>query len=135
MARWTAIGAIAAISALCTLAVRTTILASGHHDATEASARRVAVEFFRSQNDRQYDRTCRLLSHGFYTSHRLPDPQTCVALLRIGFLFSGRIQFRILGVERHGTGFVVRALADGAPGRMILVRENGNLRILSVRSK
>lgn len=133
MARWRAIEATAVIFALSALGIGAKILASGHRDATEASARRVATEFFRSQNERRYDQTCRLLSHGFYRSHRLPDPQTCVALLRIGFLFSGRIEYRILGVERDGAGLVVQALADGAPGWMILVREHGSLKVQSVR--
>jgi hypothetical protein len=135
MARWTAIGATAAISALGTFGVGARIVASGQAYATEARARSVAVEFFRSQNERQYDRTCRLFSHRFYARHHLPDRQTCVALLRVSFMWSGQIEFRIGAVERDGDRFVVRAIADGAPGQIVLVRESGDLKILAVRGE
>jgi hypothetical protein len=128
-----AIAATAAGVALGTLAVSGKLPASGHGYATEAQARSVAVEFFRSQNQRQYDRTCALLSNGFYASHRLPDRQTCVASLRISFMWSGPIVFRIGAVERDGDRFVVHAVADDAPGRIVLVRQDRELRILAVQ--
>ena len=132
MSRWTA---IAAISTLGVLGIGARVLTSGHAEATAARARSVAVEFFRSQNERQYDRTCALLSRGFYTSHRLPDAQTCVALLRISFMWSGPIEFRLGAVARVRGGFIVRAIADGSPGHIVLVREDGDLKILAVRSE
>ena len=98
--------------------------------ATEA--RSVAVEFFRSQNERRYDDTCRILSRGFYASHGLRDRQTCAAVLRVGFVWSGKIEFRIGKATREGSRVVVRAVADGAPGRIVLASEDGVLRILAV---
>src|SRR5262245_60146050 len=130
-----AIAATAVLVALGTLALDGKIPASGHAYPTEAQARSVAIELFRSQNERQYDRTCALLSHGFYASHRLPDRQTCVASLRISFLWSGPIVFRIGAVERHGDRFVVHAIADDAPGRIVLVRQDRELKILAVQSE
>jgi hypothetical protein len=130
-----AIAATAVIVTLGTLALDGKIPASGHAYPTEAQARSVAIEFFRSQNERQYDRTCALLSRGFYASHRLPDRQTCVASLRVSFLWSGPIAFRIGAVERDGNRFVVHAVADGAPGRIVLVRQDGDLKIVAVQGQ
>ena len=135
MARWMAIGATAVLSAIGTLGFGAKIAAPGQTGITEATARGVVVEFFRSQNERRFDRTCGLLSRGFYDASALPDRPTCVALLRVGFLWSGRIEFRIRAVEHVEDGFVVRAIADGAPGRIVLVREGRNLRILAVRGE
>jgi hypothetical protein len=98
--------------------------------ATEA--RSAAVEFFRSQNERRYDDTCRVLSRGFYASHGLRDRQTCAAVLRVTFVWNSKIEFRIGRVTREGSRVVVQAIADGAPGRIVLVREDGALRILAV---
>ena len=101
--------------------------------ATEAQARSVAVEFFRSQNERRYDDTCRVLSRGFIRTHALRDRQTCTAVMRVAFVWSGRIEFRIGDVSREADRVVVHAVADGAPGRLVLVREDGALRILAVQ--
>jgi len=100
--------------------------------ATKAQARSVAVEFFRSQNERRYEDTCRLLSRGFYRTHALRDRQTCTAVMRVAFVWSGKIVFRIGTVTREGGRLVVHAVADGARGRIVLVREDGTLRILTV---
>jgi len=100
--------------------------------ALSAQARAVAVEFFRSQNERRYDDTCRLLSHEFYESHGLRDRRTCAAVLRVAFVWSGKIDFQIGRATREGDRVVVRAVADGAPGRIVLVRESGALRILAL---
>ena len=97
-----------------------------------AEARSVAVEFFRSQNERRYDDTCRLLSRGFIESHALRDRRTCAAVMRVGFVWNGQIKFRISRITREGSHVVVRAVADGAPGRIVLVPEDGALRILAV---
>jgi hypothetical protein len=134
MSRWTVIG-VAGISALSSFGIGARVLTSGQAGATAARARSLAVEFFRSQNERQYDRTCGLLSRRFYVSHRLRDQQTCVALLRISFMWSGQIAFKIGAVDRVKNGFVVRAIADGAQGQIVLVKENGDLKILAVRSE
>lgn len=133
MPRWTAIRVAIAALLLVTLGIGARHTTSARAYATDARARSVVVEFFRSQNERQYDRTCRLLSHRFYTRHRLPDRPTCVALLRVSFMWSGPIEFRIGAVERNGDVFVVRSIADGAPGRIVLARESGDLKVLSVQ--
>lgn len=98
--------------------------------ATEA--RSFAVEFFRAQNERRYDDTCRMLSRGFYASHGLRDLQTCAAVLRVASVWNGKIEFRIGKATREGSRVVVQAVADGAPGRIVLVPEDGALRIFAV---
>ena len=100
---------------------------------TEAQARSAAIEFFRSQNERRYEVTCRLLSLGFISTHALRDRQTCTAVMRVAFVWSGRIVFRIDDISREADRVVVHALADGAPGRLVLVREDGALRVLAVQ--
>ena len=52
--------------------------------------------------------------------------------MRVAFVWSGKIEFRIGRVTRDGDRLVVRAVADGAPGLIVLVREDGGLRILAV---
>jgi hypothetical protein len=105
-------------------------LAAGRPVATEA--RSVTVQFFRSQNERRYDDTCRILSRGFLASHGLRDRQTCAAVMRVAFVWNGKVEFRIGSVTREGSHVVVHAVADGAPGRIVLVQEDGALRIFAV---
>jgi len=109
------------------------IAASGANDAALAiQARHVAAEFFRSQNERRYDDLCALFSRGFIRTHALRDRRTCTAVSRVAFVWSGKIEFRIGKAVRYGDRFVVQAVADGAPGRIVLVREDGRLKILAV---
>jgi len=135
MARWTAFAAVVAAVALATVGIGGTVWPQRKSDvsATLAQARSVAIEFFRSQNDRRYEVTCRLLSRGFIRSHALRDRQTCTAVMRIVFVWSGRIVFRIGDVTREANRVVVNAVADGAPGRLVFVHEDGALRILAVQ--
>jgi hypothetical protein len=125
-----AVWAAAATSLFSALALAEGPLAAGTPTATEA--RSVAVEFFRSQNERRYDDTCRMLSRGFYASHGLRDRHTCAAVLRVASVWNGKIEFRIGKVAREGSRVVVQAMADGTPGRIVLVPEDGVLRILAV---
>jgi len=110
--------------------------ASGANDVALAlQARRVAVEFFRSQNERRYDDTCRLLSNGFLRSHGLRDRRTCAAVMRVAFVWSEKIDFRIGSVTNAHGRVVVDAVADRAPGRLVLGREDGELRIFAVEGE
>jgi hypothetical protein len=134
MARWwTAIGLVVAVSVLATVAIGGTLSAARRsHSNVAAQARNVAVEFFRSQNERRYDDTCRLLARGFIRSHALRDRRTCAAVMRVVFVWSGKIDFRIGRVTRERGRIVVQAVADGAPGHIVLVPEDGALRILAL---
>lgn len=97
-----------------------------------AEARNVATEFFRSINARDYERTCSLLSAGYYERHKLQSKRDCALGLRVGFTWAQEIRFRLTGVRRTGDRLVVEAIADGASGSLVLVPEHGRLRILSV---
>jgi hypothetical protein len=130
MARWMALWTAAVTSVFATLGLAAESLATSRPTAVEA--RSVAVEFFRSQNERRYDDTCRLLSRGFYASHGLRNGRTCAAVMRVEFVWNLRIEFRIGKATREGARVVVQAVVDGAPGRIVLVREGGGLRILAV---
>jgi hypothetical protein len=43
------------------------------------------------------------------------------------------VRFEILAVEVDADRAVVQALADGAPGRVVLVKEHGVFKVLSLR--
>lgn len=137
MTRWMAtIAAAAALTGLGTSGLGGPIAASGANGETlVAQARHVAVEFFRSQNERRYDDLCGLLSRGFIRTHALRDRRTCAAVCRVAFVWSLRIEFRIGRVVYQGDRLVVQAVADGAPGRIVLVREDGSLKILAVEGR
>ena len=133
MARTGAIVATVALLALVASGAVWTTSGAGGTGSVVVEARSVAVEFFRSQNERRYDDTCRLLSRGFYRSHALRDQRTCSAVLRVAFVWNGRIEFRVGAITVEADRVVVRAVADGSPGRLVLVRENGTLRIVALQ--
>jgi hypothetical protein len=107
-------------------------LASGGSQSGETQAAVVATTFFRSLNARDYVRTCELMSFRFYRRDHVPSKARCVLGLRIGFMWAPSIRFRILGVRVDRRRAVVSAVANGAPGRIVLVEEHGSFRILSV---
>jgi hypothetical protein len=100
----------------------------------EEEARRVTVAFFRSINERRYEQTCRLLSKAYYKKYRIPSRRHCVAGLRISFMWSQEIEFRISGIEADRYRAVVNSTADGAAGRVILIRERGAFKVLELES-
>jgi hypothetical protein len=53
--------------------------------------------------------------------------------MRVEFVWNLRIDFRIGTITNEGDRVVVRAVVDGTRGRLVLVRENGSLRILAVQ--
>jgi hypothetical protein len=109
------------------------MVASGSNDAAFAvQAQHVAFEFFQSQNERRYDDLCALFSRGFIRAHALRDRRTCAAVTRVAFVWNGKIDFRIGKLVRTGDHYAVQAVADGAPGLIVLVREGGSLKILAV---
>ena len=131
--RMATIAAAMVLTGFGTSGVGGPMAASGANDAALAiQARHVAVEFFQSQNERRYGDLCALLSRGFIRTHALRDRRTCTAVSRVAFVWSGKIEFRIGKLVRVGDRFVVQAVADGAPGRIVLVREDGSLKILAV---
>jgi hypothetical protein len=100
----------------------------------EREARRTVAAFFASINARNFDKTCDLFSKRFYRAHRFRDKALCVLTLKIGFTWEPSYRFQIVGVEIDGDRAIVRALADGIPGRLVLVREGGRYKILTVQA-
>ena len=100
--------------------------------AVEAEARAVVSDFFQTINSRQFGKTCDLMSARFYKQHRIADRKRCVLGLTVGFANSPTVFFRILGVRLHADQAIVRTLANGAPGQIVLVREAGALKILEL---
>ncbi len=88
----------------------------------DAEARAVATSLIQALNARQYDRACLLMASA--ETH-----ERCALGLRVAFLWSQEIRFAVTGVRLVPGGAVVEALADGAPGSVVLVRRDGRLRV------
>jgi hypothetical protein len=97
--------------------------------ALEAQARAAVSEFFQTINAKQFGRTCDLMSVRFFRQNRIPDRKRCVLGLSVGFA-NQTVVFRVLGVRLQGEAAIVRTLANGAPGKIVFVRESGALKIL-----
>ena len=95
----------------------------------------MAHDFFTTLNERRYERTCDLLARGYLRAHRLEQPRQCALGLRIGFMWSQEIRFEIGDVRLRGRQAVVQAVADGARGELVLVREGGRFKVLAVRGR
>jgi len=100
---------------------------------TKAKAGVVARQFMHSLNAKRFERTCRLMSTRFYRENHVPSRERCVLGLRVGFMGAPEVRFKILGVRVQGDEVVVRGLANGAPGKIVLVEENHLLKVLSLR--
>ena len=120
---------IAALGLAISLARGDGVGSASSRRALEAEARGVAVELLRTINERQYEHSCDLLAEG-RTDHEL-----CVVGLRVGFMWSQEIRFRVTGVRLEGDRAVVDALADGAPGRVVLARLGGRYRVLRLEGR
>lgn len=134
MARFFALLAVFAllVGASAALAVRP-VVATPEDPFTRAAASSVARDFFTTLNERRYERTCDLLARAYLRAHQLERPGHCSLALRIGYMWSQEIRFEIGDVRLQARQAVVRAVADGAPGELVLVREDGRFKVLAVR--
>src|SRR5262245_54321274 len=98
----------------------------------ESRATAVAATFLRTINATRFERTCGLLSARFYRANDVPSKERCVLAFRIGFTWAPTYRFKIVAVRLSGKRAVVDTLANGAPGRLVLVPEAGGFRVLSV---
>lgn len=106
-----------------------------HGPSSEALARQAAREFFRTINARHYEQTCDLLAAQFYRVNHIADRARCALALRIGFTWGPSYRFRIVGVHVDGRRAVVEAVANGAPGQVALVEEQGRFKVVSVEGR
>jgi hypothetical protein len=99
----------------------------------EARARATVGLFFDTINARQYARTCDLLSVAYYQRYRLLNKERCALGLRVGFMWTQEIHYRITSVDVNRDRAVVETLADGVPGQIVLVREGEALKVVAVQ--
>jgi hypothetical protein len=125
--------AVLAVSGLALAGLAFALPRAANGPSLEREARRTAAAFFASVNARDFDRTCDLLSRRFYRAHRFRDKAFCVLALKIGFTWEPSYRFGIVGIERDGDRIVVQALASGVRGRLVLIREDGRLKVLAVQ--
>jgi hypothetical protein len=96
----------------------------------KAQARGVVSRFFQTINARQFAKTCDLMSTRFYRANHIPDKKHCLLGLSVGFANSPTVFFRILRVRPAGEEMVVKVVANGVRGEIVLVRESGHLKVL-----
>jgi hypothetical protein len=97
-------------------------------------ARATATRFFRAMDSRRFETVCNLLSEGFYRLNGINSRQLCVLSLRYTMSPSG-VRFRILGAQADREKATVQVLADGVPGELLLVRDRGRFRVLSLGAR
>jgi hypothetical protein len=99
----------------------------------EAQAKAAAIRFMQTLNAKRFEDVCHMMSARFYRENDVPDEARCVLGLRIGFIGTDAVRFKVLGAHVDNGRAVVRALADGAPGQIVLVQERGVFKVLSLR--
>jgi len=127
------VSAAVVVAIVAAAAVGVASWASKASASPEAKARAVASQFMGSLGTAQFARTCRLLSARFYRENHVPSRKRCELALRATFT-GAAVRFKILTahVDRGRNRAVVRALANGSPGTIVLVQEHGLFRVLSV---
>jgi hypothetical protein len=125
---------LAAVVAAAALTIGVGFSSSADELSREALARSTVREFFQSINARHYEKTCALMSAHFYHYNHVPDRARCALALRIGFVWTQSFRFRILAVRTNGSKAIVTALANRAPGRIVLIEEAGRFKVVSVGS-
>ena len=108
-------------------------LAAPRGNTAAAEVRAVAVQFFRTIDQRRYAETCDLLSARFYKRNHVPDKRHCVLGLSAGMAMAPSYRFRITGVRLTPHGAVVSARANGLPGRLVLVHEGARFKVFAVQ--
>ena len=104
-------------------------------ETAEARATAVAQRFFAAMDDRRWDDVCELLSHDFHERNNLTNEKVCFMALHLGFTLRENFEFRMGEVERKGPDVLVHATADGEPGVIRLVREDGAFRVDSLAAE
>jgi hypothetical protein len=97
-------------------------------------ARAATRQFFWAMDNRRFDTVCNLLSEGFYRLNAINSKQLCRLSLRYTTSPSG-VRFRILGAQANRENATVHVLADGVPGELLLVRDRGRFRVLSLGAR
>lgn len=94
-------------------------------------ARTTAQQFFAALNGQHFGQACDMLSRRFYRAHHVRDRAHCVRGFTLG-MSSQRFRFRITHIVAANGRATVEALANGTPGRVVLIEEHGRYRVLAV---
>ena len=97
-----------AVAALAGLGIGLALAAS-HGSRAAEEARAVALQFFRTLDQRRYAHTCDLLSTRFYRLNHVPDKRHCVLGLSVGMAMAPSYRFEITGLQLSRHGVVVSA--------------------------
>ena len=131
MVRFASLLAVVALAAVAGGSTLSAVADSSTDGRTRSEATSVARAFFTTLNRRRYEQTCDLLAEGYLETHRLESASQCALGLRIGFMWSQEIRFRIGRVRIRGGRAFVDAIVDGTPGQLVLGREDGRLKVLA----
>ena len=96
-------------------------------------ARATTQQFFFAINRRRFREACDMLSARFYRAHHVPDRAHCVRGFTLG-MSREKVRFEITRVAAAKGRATVEALANGAPGRVVLVEERGHYKVLAVEA-
>jgi hypothetical protein len=99
-----------------------------------AEARQVVHRFFQTLNDRKFAKTCELMSKRFYRANHIQNKRRCMLGLAATFSNTATVHFRVVSIRSDQGRTTLRVLANGAPGTIVLVREDGRLKILSIQA-
>lgn len=126
---------VGVVAALLILALGVGFTGRGHGPSSEAPERQTAGDFFRTINARSYEKTCDLMAAEFYRENHVRNRSLCALALKIEFMWAPNYRFRIVGVRVDGRRAVVEAVANGAPGQVTLLKENGHFKVVSVSGR
>jgi hypothetical protein len=128
-----------AIAVAILLAAIAALAATGAEAGTgrpaEIEARQVVRQFFQTLNHGQFAKTCDLLSKAFYRVNHIPDKHRCAIALAATFSYTATVLVRVLRIRSERGQVIVDALANGDPGTILLIREHGRLKILSMTGR
>jgi hypothetical protein len=124
---------VMAVAAAASIAIAVSAPKVSASPEAQAKATAVAKQFMRTLQDGHFAQTCRLLSDRFYRENHVPSRARCELALRATFT-GAAVRFEVLDVQidRARNRAVVEALANGSPGKIVLVQENHLFKVLSV---
>lgn len=96
--------------------------------------RALAATFLRALEAGQYPRACSFLGAEFFRRNGVRNPRWCTASLRVAFM-GVDVRYRIDRVTGDEARMTVYATVDGDPGRIVVARERGRLRVVALQGE
>jgi hypothetical protein len=129
---------LAVIPAALIIAFGAHVGAGGAADAKaarfEQEARATARQFFHALDSRRFDTVCNLFSEGFYNLNAIKSKKLCTLSLRYSLSPAG-VRYRIVYAHATENRASVGVVADGVLGELVLVRDRGRFRVLSLGAR